>query len=96
MEASSPGCPDPEVVNNPVACPSNPFVKFVIGRSSNFSLLIVEADPVKELFSGTVSDNHYFVKHLIVPLQYYIYFWLDSNFLRLHPHEGNNQSLCRT
>ncbi len=50
MEASSPGCPDPEVVNRPVACPSNPFVKFVIGRSSNFSLLIVEADPVKELF----------------------------------------------
>ena len=83
MEASSPGCPDPEVVNNPVACPSNPFVKFVIGRSSNFSLLIV-------------GDNHYFVKHLIVPLQYYIYFWLDSNFLRLHPHEGNYQSLCRT
>ena len=55
MEASSPGCPDPEVVNNPVACPSNPFVKFVIGRSSNFSLLIVEADPVKELFLAVPS-----------------------------------------
>ena len=51
----------------------------------------------KSTFLGsTISDNHHFIKHLIIPLQHHIYFRLNPNFLGFHTHKRNYQSLCRT